>query len=47
MSRTIKHQVAKTKAKMPKMEKGTKNTMRVKLLKELEDETPSEFVRSF
>ncbi len=47
MSRTIKHQVAKTKAKMSKMGKGTKNTMRVKLLKELEDDNPSEFEGSF
>lgn len=39
MSRTIKKsQVAKEKVRMPKMEKGTKTTMRVKYLRELEEE---------
>jgi len=38
MSRTIKHQVSKNKTKLPKLEKGTKTTMRVKMMKELEND---------
>jgi hypothetical protein len=38
MSRTIKHQVSGNKAKMPKLNKGTKTTMRVKLMRELEND---------
>jgi hypothetical protein len=37
MSRTIKHQTSRIKGRFPKMDKGNKNTMRVKILKELEE----------
>lgn len=38
MSRTIKHWNDHKKGKMPKLEKGTKTTLRKRLLKELEDD---------
>jgi hypothetical protein len=45
MSRTIKHQVSRTKAKIPKLEKGTKTTMRVKMMKELDNDEYLELER--
>jgi hypothetical protein len=38
MSRTIKYKVSKTKGKMPKLDKGTKTAIRVKMMKELEND---------